>query len=143
MVPIELGPVQDLSECSNSCTEQDAQPSAILNSSDKQCSIRQVESPITKFDRLPGLTALLHDPVLGQGTTAELLPAKPLTRAIKHDPPEAPDSSIAGFLAGLPSSSAAGIAAPAAARVVRREMSQILQALQTAWTRCLPGSEEA
>ena len=60
--------------------------------------------------------------MLGKGTTAELLPVKPLRELGSTTHLRAADSSIAGFLSRLPSISAAGVAAPAAARLVRPEL---------------------
>ena len=125
-VPVDLGLFR---ACQNAVaaagTAADAQLSAILSGNDMQRSIRQVEDFISSFDRLPGLNALLHGPVLGKGTTAELLPVKPLRELGSTTHLRAADSSIAGFLSRLPSISAAGIAAPAAARLVRPELVQV------------------
>ena len=90
-----------------------------------QRSITQTEEFISGFASLPGLNTLLHGPVLGKGTTDEVLPVKPLRELDSTTHLRAADGSIAGFLSRLPSISAAGIAAPAAARLVRPELLQI------------------
>ena len=85
-VPIELGLFRT-SQNAVAAAGTDARLSAILSSSDMQRSITQTEEFISSFDSLPGLNTLLHGPVLGKGTTDEVLPVKPL-RELEHNPPE-------------------------------------------------------
>ncbi len=114
----------------------------MLCSSNVQRSIRQIEQFISSFANLPDLNAQLHGPVLGKGSTTELLPVKPLRQLECTMHLRALDSSIADFLRRLPTMSAAGLAAPAGPRLVRPELGRYMLSLQRAWISCLLHCEE-
>lgn len=78
---------------------------------------------LSSFTGMAGLTTLLHGPVLdGNGSIDEVLPVRLLRQFASATHVRSPYSSIAGFLGQLPSISAAGLAAPAAKRLVRPEL---------------------
>jgi hypothetical protein len=109
--------------------------SAILSCDSMQRSVSQMKGFIDSFAGLRNLDALLHEPVLGSGSsTNEVLPVM-LLRGF--------DSAIhlrsgAGFsdvLSRLPSISVAGIAPPAADRLVRPELAGVYSNLAAGITR--------
>ena len=107
----------------------DARLSAMLGSSNMQRSIRQIEQFISSYQHLPDLNAQLHGPVLGKGSTTEVLPVKPLRELECTTHLRAMDSSIADFLRRLPTISAAGLANPAGPRLVRPELGEVYVSL--------------
>jgi hypothetical protein len=98
----------------------DPKLSDILSS--MQRSVSQMQVFIDSFARKPNLDAMLHEPVLGSGrNTHEVLPVK-LLREFDSAIHLRYGTGIADFLSRLPSISVAGIAPPAADRLVRPEL---------------------
>jgi hypothetical protein len=98
----------------------DPKLSDILSS--MQRSVSQMQVFIDRFARKPNLDAMLHEPVLGSGrNTHEVLPVK-LLREFDSAINLRYGTGIADFLSRLPSISVAGIAPPAADRLVRPEL---------------------
>jgi hypothetical protein len=86
-------------------------------------SLAQTQGYLRSFAGRPDLDRRLHAPVLGGGSTQEQLPVKLLRdfegtlHLLSADLPE--------FLGRLPRVSAAGLAAPAAERLVRPELAGV------------------
>jgi hypothetical protein len=103
--------------------------SAILSSSSIQRSVSQMQGFIDSFSGLRHLDALLHGPVLGSGSsTNEVLPVK-LLREFDNATHLKSGAGFADFLSRLPSISVAGIAAPAAERLVHPELASVYSRL--------------
>lgn len=102
---------------------------SMLGSASMKSSISAIDSFVAGFASMPDLDVLLHGPALKKGSSAaeSTLPVKPLRSfegfALHHL--RAPDNSIEGFCSTLPSISAAGLAAPAADRLVRPELAEV------------------
>lgn len=91
-----------------------------------QSSIAQMDTFISSYAGRPDLNMLLHEPALKKGSSsAEGLPVKLLREFEGVVHLRSPDSSIADFCSRLPSMSAAGLAAPAADRMVRPELAAV------------------
>ena len=113
--------------------------SAILSSSSMQCSVSQMETFISSFAGLRNLDALLHDPVLGSGSsTNELLPVK-LLRDFDSAIHLRSCAGVADFLSRLPSITMAGIAPPPADRLVHPELAGVYSNLAAGISRLSAG----
>jgi hypothetical protein len=86
----------------------------------------EMDTFINSFAGRPDLNVLLHEPALKKGSSsAEQMPVQLLRQFQGALHIRSPDSSIEGFLTRLPSISAAGLAAPAADRLVRPELAEV------------------
>lgn len=112
--------------------------SAIFSCSSMQRSVSQMQGFINSCAGLRNQDAMLHKPVLGSGSTHEVLPVKLLCEF---------DSTIhlrscagiADLLSRLSSISVAGIAAPAADRLVRPQLAGVCSNLAAGITRLSTG----
>jgi hypothetical protein len=103
--------------------------SAILSSGSVQRSVSQMKGLIDSFAGKPNLDAMLHEPVLGSGSsTNEVLPVKMLHELDNAIHLRSGDG-FANFLNRLPSISVASIAAPAADRLVHPELAGVYSRL--------------
>jgi len=91
-----------------------------------QASVSQMDNFISSFANRPDLNVLLHEPALKKGSKCtEALPVQLLRDFGGAIHLRSPDSSIADFCSRLPSISAAGLAPPAADRLVRPELAEV------------------
>jgi hypothetical protein len=91
-----------------------------------QSSVAQMDTLISSYAGRPDLNVMLHEPALKKGSSsAEGLPVKLLREFEGAVHLRSPESSIADFCSRLPSISAAGLAAPAADRLVRPELAAV------------------
>jgi hypothetical protein len=91
-----------------------------------QASVAQIDSFIDSYAGRPDLNTLLHEPALKRGSsTAEQLPVRLLREFPGAIHLRSPGSSLADFTSRLPSISAAGLAPPAADRLVRPELAGV------------------
>lgn len=99
---------------------------AILSSTSMQASVAQVEEFISSYAGRPDLNMLLHEPALKKGSsTVEQLPVKLLREFEGALHLHSPGSGLLDFTSRLPSISAAGLAPPAADRLVRPELAGV------------------
>jgi hypothetical protein len=103
-----------------------------------QRSVTQMQGFINSFAGLRKLNALLHEPVLDSSTTNKVLPVK-LLREFGGTIHLRSCAGIADFLSRLPSISVAGIAAPAADRLVRPELAAVYSSLAADITKLSTG----
>ena len=101
---------------------------AILNSSSMKNSVNLMQGFIESFSSDPMLNSLLHEPVLGGSSTDETLPAK-LLRDIPGSLHLHSGAAVGAFLSRLPAFSAAGIAYPAADRLVHPALADVYKQL--------------
>jgi hypothetical protein len=113
--------------------------SVILSCGSMQRSVSQMKGFIDSFAWLRNLDALLHEPVLGSGSsTNEVLPVN-LLRDFDSAIHLRSGAGFADFLSRLPSISVAGIAHPAADRLVRPELADVYSNLANGITRLSAG----
>jgi hypothetical protein len=94
-----------------------------------QRSVAAMQQFVSSFAELSDLSTRLHAPVLGGAGTTEQLPVR-LLRAIPGTLHlRRGGASTADFLSRLPCVSAAGLAAPAAERLVRPELAAAIAQL--------------
>lgn len=103
-----------------------ARVAAMLDSAPMQSSAAQIGAFISSYASRTDLNGLLHAPALQKGSSSAEGLAVQLLRTIEGAVHlRSPDSSIAELTSRLPSISAAGLAAPAADRLVRPELAAV------------------
>jgi hypothetical protein len=102
--------------------------SGVLGTASMQRSVATMQAFTSSFVQRPDLASRLHGPVLGGGTTTESLPVKQLRQFVATAHLRS-GASIADILSRLPCVSAAGLAGPAADRLVRPELAGVYDEL--------------